>query len=265
MPDVSYRVDGSVATITLQRPEQRNAMTLPMRQLVRSSLRFAGDDPTIRCVVLEGAGGHFMGGSDVKDFEAPATEMDADARRRYFEDRITNLMPLVDAIRGNPKPVVAKIRGACAGLGLSLVAACDFAYAASSAFFSAAYVHLGASPDGGLTHYIPRLAGSRRAMEIFVFGDRISAEEARSLSIINEVFPDEHFDASVEKIIVRLCAAPTVAVGMTKRLVHTSASSSLETQMAEERRLFADCTATNDFVEGITAFLEKRKARFSGH
>jgi 2-(1,2-epoxy-1,2-dihydrophenyl)acetyl-CoA isomerase len=265
MADIDHAVDGGIATITLNRPQQRNAMSLEMRQAFRSALNEFGSNPLIRCIVIEGAGGHFMGGSDVRDFEAPARQMNADERRRYFEDRITNLMPLIDAIRSNPKPVIAKVRGACAGLGLGIVVACDFAYAASSAFFSAAYVHLGSPPDGGLTHFLPRLVGTRKAIEIFCFGDRIPASDAKTMGLINDCFADEELDGSISKIVSRLQSAPTAALGLTKRLVHQSGSTSLETQMADERRLFAENTATKDFVEGITAFLEKRKASFSGH
>jgi 2-(1,2-epoxy-1,2-dihydrophenyl)acetyl-CoA isomerase len=264
MADVEFTSRHGVATITLNRPEQRNAMSLEMRQDVRSSLAAAGADPAIRCIVITGAAGHFMGGSDVRDFEAPARKMNPDSRRRYFEDRVTNLMPLIDAIRDNPKPIVAKVRGACVGLGFGLVNACDFAYAADTAFFSTAYVHLGAPPDGGLTHFLPLLVGTRKAMEIFSFGDRIPAAEALRLGIVNAVFAEAELEDGVGTILRRLCAAPTVAIGMTKKLIRQSSVSSLETQMADERRLFADCTATADFVEGITAFLEKRKAKFEG-
>jgi 2-(1,2-epoxy-1,2-dihydrophenyl)acetyl-CoA isomerase len=239
-------------------------MSLDMRQTFRSHLHSAGTDPAVRCIVITGAAGHFMGGSDVRDFEAPAREMNADARRRYFEDRVTNLMPLIDAIRDNPKPVVAKVRGACVGLGFGIVNACDFAYAADTAFFSTAYVHLGAPPDGGLTHFLPQLVGTRKAMEIFSFGDRIPAAEAQRLGIVNGVFTEAELDDAVSAILRKLCAAPTVAIGMTKKLLRQASVSSLETQMADERRLFAECTATADFVEGITAFLEKRKASFKG-
>lgn len=263
MPDIDLALKDGAAFVTFNRPAQRNAMSLEMRQDLRAHLRRCAEDPDVKCVVLEGAGGHFMGGSDVRDFGA-VLAMEADARRRYFEDRVTNLLPLLDALRQHPKLIVSKVRGACVGLGLGIVCASDLVYAAESAFFSAAYIHLGSSPDGGLTHELPRLIGPRRAMELLVFGERLPAPEAAEAGLINAAFPDGSLDAEIDGVVAKLRAAPTLAVAHTKRLLGQSGTRPFEAQMADEVRSFSDSVRTEDFAEGVRAFLEKRRASFSG-
>ena len=258
-------VQDGVATMTMNRPEARNALSLEMRQDMRTFLAEIEHDPKVRCVVLKGAGNHFMAGGDVKSFSEIAKTTTGEERRRQFEHRIHDLHPLVFLMRRLPKPIIASVQGAAAGAGLSFAMACDLIIAADTAFFTLAYINIGTSPDGSGTYFLPRLVGLKKAMEIALLGDRFDAASAQAIGLVNFVVPAAGLEAETAKLAARLANGPTRAIGNTKRLLNHSLERSMEEQLAAEAVSFADCAASTDWAEGVTAFAEKRKPRFTGN
>lgn len=261
--DVLLSRDGAVATLTLNRPQALNALSHAMGRGLRANLARLERDASIRCVVIQGAGDHFMAGGDVKNF-ADSLALAPEERRRQFEDYIHELHPTMVIMRRMRKPVIASVRGAAAGFGLSLSMACDLTIAAESSYFTLAYVNIGTSPDGSGSYFLPRLVGIKKAMEIALLGDRFDAQTAKDLGIVNFVVPDADLSAATDQLARRLAAGPTHAIGNTKRLLNASLGNSLETQLQLEAESFADCTTTRDMAEGIMAFVEKRKPNFKG-
>jgi 2-(1,2-epoxy-1,2-dihydrophenyl)acetyl-CoA isomerase len=162
-----------------------------------------------------------------------------------------------------PQPVVASVRGAAAGFGLSLLCACDLAIASHDSYFTAAYRNLGVTPDGGLSYALPRLVGSKKAMEILLLGERFGADEALRLGLVNRVVPDAELERATTALATALAAGPSLATRNGKRLIRQSLSQPLSVQLDAEAVSFAACAATTDFTEGVRAFLEKRPPNFS--
>jgi 2-(1,2-epoxy-1,2-dihydrophenyl)acetyl-CoA isomerase len=254
---------GRVATLTLNRPAALNTLDFTlMDALVEASAELAADD-TLRVVVLRGAGRHFMAGGDLRTFAGelakPAAQRDADFRRM-----ISRLHSAIENFHRMPHPIVARVTGAVAGFGLSLMNACDLVVASDDTYFASAYRNIGLTPDGGGSWSLPRLVGTRRAMEIFLLGERFSAQQALEWGLLNRVVPAAELDAAVARIVQSLADGPVLALRNAKRLVREATTSSLAQQLDAEARSFGACAGTADFVEGITAFLEKRPARFGG-
>ena len=257
-------IQDGVATMTMNRPEVRNALSLEMRQDMRKFLAEIEYDPKVRCVVLKGAGEHFMAGGDVKSFSEIVKTTTGEERRRQFEQRIHDLHPMIFLMRRLPKPIIASVQGAAAGAGLSVAMACDLIIAADTAFFTLAYVNIGTSPDGSGTYFLPRLVGLKKAMEIALLGDRFDAATAKEIGLVNFVVPAATLEAETAKLATRLANGPTRAIANTKNLLNKSLERSMEEQLAAEAVSFADCAASADWAEGVTAFAEKRKPRFTG-
>ncbi|PHQ72354.1 MAG: enoyl-CoA hydratase [Sneathiella sp.] len=255
---------GAIATLTMNRPEARNALSLEMREALFQAMTDIETDDTVRCVVIKGAGDHFMAGGDVKSFN-DYVKMTPDVRRQTFERRIHGLHPTMFALRRMNKPVIASVQGAAAGFGLSLMMACDMVIAADDAFFTLAYINIATTPDGSGTFTLPRIVGLKKAMEIAMLGDRFSAEKAEAMGLINFVVPKDELATETTKLAERLASGPTLAIGRTKQLLNASLGNSLESQLAMEAENFAACAASNDWVEGVTAFKEKRRPEYNGN
>ena len=163
-----------------------------------------------------------------------------------------------------PQPVVGKIRGACAGFGFSLMAGCDLALAADNAYFTTGYSLLGTTADGGGTYFLPRLVGAKKAAELTLLAERLDAQQALALGLVNRVVPAAELDAACEALAIRLAAGPSLAYANAKRLLNRSLNATLADQLAAEAASFAGCSASDDFAEGVMAFVEKRKPAFRG-
>jgi 2-(1,2-epoxy-1,2-dihydrophenyl)acetyl-CoA isomerase len=259
---VLLRVADRVATITLNRPKVLNALDRGLVEGLATALERIEADRDLRVVVLEGAGAGFMAGGDIRAFQA-VMDLPSAEKRAYFERFIHRFHPIIVMLRRLPLPVVARVHGAVAGAGMSLMLACDLAIAAEDTVFTLAYCHLGTCPDGGSTYFLPRHVGSKKAMEIALLGDRFDAATALQLGLVNSVVAAAELDRQVATLAARLASGPRAAYAATKRLLNQSAGTTLVTQLQDEMENFAACAATPDFAEGVAAFLGKRPASFA--
>ncbi len=253
--------DGLVATLTLNRPESLNALDPAMMDALVAHTAALAADASLRCIVVRGAGKHFMAGGDIRHF-AGQLELAPDERQRRFTRMIERLHAAIEQLQRMPHPVLASVHGAVAGFGLSLLCACDLALAAEGSYFTAAYRQLGLTPDGGLSYALPRLVGSKKAMEILLLGERFGAEEALRLGLVNRVVPEAELERATAAMAAALAAGPVLATRNGKRLLRQSLSQPLSAQLEAEATSFGACTATGDFVEGVRAFLDKRVPHF---
>lgn len=264
MTDLEVRIDGGIATLTMNRPQVRNALSMEMRQLLDQTLHELEFNEDIRCVVLTGVGDHFMAGGDVRQMHDYLNSHESDEIQGYFLHRIHDLHPIMFSMRRMRKPIVAKVRGAAAGAGVSLVSACDLVIAEEDAFFTLAYCHIGTTPDGSSSFHLPRAIGIKRALEMTLLGDRYSARQMSDMGLVNFVVPSEDLDRETDKLVQRLANGPTHVHGMAKKLMYRSLENEFESQLQLEGECFADCAGREDYREGVAAFVEKRKANFSG-
>ena len=264
-PSVLVDVDDAICRITMNRPNFLNALDLDLMNALVQVTRDISSDKTIRCVILEGSGEHFMAGGDIKHFGARLEELPTQTDfSQEIEAMITGFHEAIINMRTMPKPIIAGVRGAVAGAGVSLMLACDLVVAAESSFYTLAYCHLGASPDGGSTFALPRAVGMKHAMEIALLGDRFDSVKAERWGLVNVVVPDLELEKETNALARRLASGPTHAYARTKALMNESSSHNLQEQLATEARAFAECAATNDFYEGVSAFNAKRSPAFTG-
>jgi len=256
-------VQNGVATLSFNRPKELNAIDNALGIALCEALHAVEQDANIRCVVLRGNGSHFMAGGDINSFGAILDKGEW-ARRRAIGELAIHAHDAIETIRRMDKPVVASLRGAAAGFGMSLMLACDLAVASEKSFFTLAYCHIGLSPDGGSTYFLPRSVTLKQAMEIALLGDRFDAKRAYELGIVNWVVADEALEEKTVEIATRLASGPAKTLGRTKALLnHASAyATTLDSQLRMEERGVMDSAADEEFAEGIRAFLAKRKPNF---
>ncbi|WP_269139703.1 enoyl-CoA hydratase/isomerase family protein [Burkholderia stagnalis] len=228
-----------------------NTLDRALSDGLRDALAPVEFDDAVRAVVLQGARSHFMAGGDLKIFHA-MLDRAPDDRRQQFEHFIADVHEAIIRIRRVGKPVIASVRGAVAGFGLSLMNSCDLAVATDDAYFTMAYCNIGASPDGSGTYGLPRVVGLKRAMEIALLGDRFDAAQALDWGLANRVVPAAELDAT------------TRALGRTRQLLNASLTRTLSEQLLAEQESFSACTTDAYFEHGARAFVEKRKPRFEG-
>ncbi|MDX6533737.1 MAG: 2-(1,2-epoxy,2-dihydrophenyl)acetyl-CoA isomerase [Gaiellales bacterium] len=253
--EVETRRDGAVLTITLNRPEVLNALNEAMHEGLAGALQQAVEQD-VRAVVITGAGRGFCVGADVSELPREPQAIGELLRSRFN--------PNIRMICRLEKPVIAAVNGPAAGAGLALAMACDLRLAAESASFVPAFLGIGLIPDSGLTHILPRVIGPAAAFEWLVSGRRMAAAEAAERGLVSRVVPDDELAAATTALTDDLVRKPTVAVGLTKRLIGHAGEMTLDEQLDLEAKLQAVAAGTMDFAEGIAAFLEKRPPDFTG-
>jgi 2-(1,2-epoxy-1,2-dihydrophenyl)acetyl-CoA isomerase len=255
MAEVETSRAAAVLTITLNRPDVLNALNTAMHEALGAALKEARDDD-VRAVIITGAGRGFCVGQDLNEFRERAGDIAGRLRATYH--------PTIRGIRGLDKPVIAAVNGAAAGAGLSLACACDLRIASDDATFVPAFINIGLIPDSGGTFFISRLIGQSRALEWLGSGRRLSAEEALDWGIVSEVLEPTVLETRAAEVAAELASLPTRAIGMTKRLLDRAPTANLDEQLEWEAQLQAAATQTDDFREGVDAFLEKRTPDFQG-
>ena len=255
MAEVEVTRDGGMLTLTLNRPDVLNAFNTSLHKEFQAGLKEAGD-ASVRAVVITGAGRGFCVGQDLTEFQEGAGDIGDRLRAGYHKN--------VLAVRALEKPVIAAVNGPAAGAGLSLACACDIRIAAESASFIPAFIGIGLVPDSGGTYFIHRLLGAPRSFEWMTSNRKLPAAEALEWGLVSEVVADETLPARTAELAAMYAAAPTRAIGMTKRLFDHAQNATLEDQLELEAQLQAAATQTDDFREGVTAFLEKRPPQFTG-
>ncbi len=255
MAPVDVASDGGVLTITLNRPDVLNAFDAAMQDAFAAALREARG-ANVRAVIVTGAGRGFSVGQDLRELRDETGDVAARLRRSYH--------PNVLALRALEKPVIAAVNGPAAGAGLSLACACDIRVASDEAAFVPAFVNIGLIPDSGGSFFVSRILGFPRAFEWLCSGRRLSAAEAHAWGLVSEVVEAAALAGRATELAATFASLPTRGIGMTKRLLANAATATLEEQLELEAQLQAAATRSEDFAEGVAAFLEKREPRFSG-
>ncbi len=263
MSAIVTKIDKGIANITLNRPERLNALDPEMAAALHASFIDVAKDVGVRCVVVRGEGDGFMAGGDVRFFKQSLNRSSTEDHVAISEI-INAVHATIQTMHSLSKPIIASVHGAVAGFGISLMAACDLAIAAQETVFTMAYCRIGTSPDGGSTFALPRMIGLKRSMELALLGDRFDAEQALSFGLINWVVPGGDLHEQTEQLAVRLAAGPTKAYAKTRMLLNTSLNADLNQQLDREQAAFLECTTSDDFAEGVSAFLDKRRPQFRG-
>jgi 2-(1,2-epoxy-1,2-dihydrophenyl)acetyl-CoA isomerase len=258
--NILYGSAGGIARITLNRPDRLNSFTTAMHEELRDALAQTRAAKETRVLLLTGAGRGFCAGQDLSDRAvAPGgTPVDLGASIE------NNYRPLVLALRSLPFPVVCAVNGVAAGAGANIALACDLVIAARAASFVQPFCRLGLVPDSGGTYFLPRLVGTARAMGLALLGDKLHAEQAAQWGLIWKCVDDAEFTATVEALLLQLAKAPTRGLAAIKRAIYGSGGNTLEAELDVERELQRELGYSDDYREGVAAFLEKREPVFTG-
>lgn len=249
-----------VRTLTLNRPEAFNSLTLRLKDDLLAALRGAAAEDAVRAVVLTGAGRAFCAGQDLKEHVALLQANDPAPLNTVTE----HYNPIVDAITGMPKPVIAAVNGMAAGAGASFAYACDLRIAAGSAKFLMAFANVGLTADSGASWTLPRLIGYGRAMEMMLLAAPVTAEQALAIGMVTQVVADDAVRSTAQALAARMAAGPTTAYAKIKEALLAGAAGSLEAALAVEARTQAEAGVTKDHTEAVDAFVAKRTPTFTG-
>jgi len=258
--EILCRIEARVASLTLQRPEARNALTLEMKQALAKLVPALGADPRVGCVLLSGAGGAFCAGGDTKLMAREGKPASPEERKRQLRWE----HGIVAALFELEKPTLAALSGPAAGAGFALALACDLRIAAQSAFVTAAYAKLGLSGDYGGSWLLTKLVGPARAREIYFTGDRLDARECERLGIVNRVVPDAELAPAALALAQRIAAGPPIALRYMKENLNRALGESLRACLDAEAERMVQSATTNDYLEAVRAFQEKRTPVFRG-
>ena len=261
MPDETVLVEldtaAGVATVTLNRPDALNALTVPMKEALLAAFRRLEREKAVRAAILTGAGRAFCAGQDLRErLEPDAAPLGVEVRERYN--------PIIRAMRGLPKPIIGAINGVAAGAGASIAMACDIRIASDAASFALAFGRVGLVPDSGATWFLPRLVGAARAAELALLNDSVGAEDALRLGLVARVVAADQLAAEAKAIAARLADGAPRAIALTKRALNAAWDHDLEAALEYEAHLQDLAGRTKDHAEGLAAFMEKRPPRFSG-
>ncbi|MEL6676461.1 MAG: enoyl-CoA hydratase-related protein [Bacteroidota bacterium] len=258
MSSLLFEKNGGVGRITLNRPESYNSINRETALAFQAALDACAADENIRAVMITGAGKAFCAGQDLVEVTNPELMpgFPTILREHYT--------PIIEKITQLPKPVVAAVNGVAAGAGANIALACDIVIATEKASFIQAFSAIGLIPDSAGTYFLPRLIGFQKAKALAMMGDKVSAQEAESMGMIYKFFPVDTFMAEAEKLAAKLAHMPTRGLALTKQAFHGSMERSLTEQLVLENELQVTASETEDYQEGVAAFLEKRKAVFKG-
>ena len=257
---IIWEQDGAVGRLTLNRPQTLNAWTAQFGRDLKQVVEHEAADDSVRALLVTGAGRAFSSGADLKAGFEPAEDGRPDIRTELHEI----YHPAIGGIRRLPKPVVAAVNGPAVGIGCSLALACDLIAAAESSFLGLAFVNIGLMPDGGSTAFVPPAVGKARAFQMAFLGERIPARQALEWGLVNWVHPDDALIDEANALVTRLAAGPTRSYASSKRALNQSIYGDLDAQLDLEAELQHALGRTSDFVEGATAFAQKREPAFTG-
>lgn len=253
-----YQVNNGVATITLNRPERYNAFNNEMSFELQKAWKEVAKDPNVRVIVLTGAGNAFCSGQDLKDTQAAA------GSRNLGESVEARYNPIIKSMHQLPKPIICRLNGVAAGAGCSLALACDMIIASDKASLIEVFINIGLVLDSGSSYFLPRTVGSKKAFELATMGSKVTATEALQLGLINKVSTADNLDEEVKKFTDYYCNAPTKAIGLIKKMLNQSHYSTLEQMLMQEAYCQEIAGYSHDYLEGVSAFNEKRKPNFIG-
>lgn len=254
---LKYQVDNGVATITLNRPEVYNALNDEITFEFQDALKATAKDEKVRVVVITGEGKAFCSGQDLK-------AASGDQKRSFLDSLNKRYNPIINAMRSLPKPIVCRLNGVAAGAGCSLALACDIIVASEEATLIEVFINIGLVPDSGSSYFLPRLVGMAKAFEMCSMGTRVKASEAAAIGLVNKCVPADQLDATVKTYTDYFATAPTRSIGLIKKMLSKSATSTLEQMLEYEAYCQEIAGSSHDYKEGVTAFLEKRKPGFIG-
>ncbi len=256
---IDLKIENNVAWISLNRPDVFNSFNREMALSLQEVLDNCAQDSHVRAIVITGTGKAFCAGQDLKEVTDPELNP---GFRKILEEHYN---PIIQKIRTIEKPIIGAINGVAAGAGANIALACDIVVASENASFIQAFSKIGLIPDSAGTFFLPRLIGFQKASALMMLGDKVSAEEALKIGMIYKILPNAFFADEVMGIAQLLAQMPTKALGLTKRLLNQSMTNNLEQQLALESDLQIEASSSNDYKEGVTAFVEKRKPEFKGN
>ena len=254
---ILFEQQNSVAIITLNRPDTFNSFIRDMALELQSKLEICKQGDDIRCIMLTGSGKAFCAGQDLNEAIDPQKPQIEEIVNQHYN-------PIIKSIREIEKPIIAAVNGVAAGAGANLALSCDIVIAAQSASFIQAFSKIGLIPDSGGTFFLPRLIGLPKATAIMMTGEKVMAVDAEKMGMIYKVYDDDGFQQQSINLAKQIASMPTKGLGLTKRLLNQSLSSTLSSQLEAEGKTQVLASQTKDHAEGIQSFLEKRKPRFTG-